>query len=243
MSWLFGEWISRKAIDWCRMWTSNRITPVITRHELQDGKTERKLQSGFDVSLLSSTWIVCIASLLSRTRKQDPLRERNSLLSNIKAISYIIACISIQCPTVRQILIKLHHSGEKEWSSLSSSGWNDFIFCLVVWWMMKCWPKNQKWTNKTKQQTRLEYPKDSHWRRKKEIDILSAVFVCLAVNLLRICPHILIEGKLYMSYFSWRHLSAVLLPRNLLCVLLMWRSNICTYFVRPLVYVILLSVH
>lgn len=137
MSWLFWEWISREAIDWCRMWTSNRITPVITRHE-PDGTTQ----------LLSSTWIIYIAYLLKRRRQQDPPRDCNSLLSNIKAISYIIACISIQCPTVRQIFIKLHHSEEKEWSALSSSGWNDFIFCLVVWWMMKCRPKKQKWTNK-----------------------------------------------------------------------------------------------
>lgn len=157
------------------------------------------------------------------------------LLSNIKAISYIIARVSIRCPTVWQILIKLHHSEGKEWSSLSSSGWNDFYSppCSV----MNCWPKKQKWTNKTKQRTRLEYPKDSQWRRKREIDILSTVFVCFAVNLLRICPHILIEGKLYMSYFfSWRHLSAVSLPRKPFpCVLFMWRSNICTHFVLALV--------
>lgn len=57
----FGEWISRKAIDWCRMWTSNRITPVITRHELQDGKAEGWVQSGFVLRVLpgSSALLTC----------------------------------------------------------------------------------------------------------------------------------------------------------------------------------------
>lgn len=100
-------------------------------------------------------------------------------------------------------MIKLHHSEAKEWSSLSHSGWNDFISCLVAWWMMKWWNAGLKnKSEQTKQQTRLEYPKDSHWRRKKEIDILSTLFVCFAVNLLRICLHILIEGKLYMTVSS-----------------------------------------
>lgn len=183
-----GSELVEKAIDWCRMWTSNRITPVITTHELHDDKT-RKLESGFVFGLWVlpeiSALLTCWVGWENRTHWESVIH----FFSNIKAISYIIPCISIQCPTVWQILIKLHHSDEKEWSSLSSSGWNDFIRCLVAWWMMKCWPKNQKWANKTKQQTRLEYPKDSHWRRKKEIDILSTVFVCYAVNLLRICPH------------------------------------------------------
>lgn len=175
-------------------------------------------------------------------RKWDPQRERNSLLSNIKAISYIIARVSIQCPTVWQILIKLHHSEGKEWSSLSSSGWNDFYSppCSV----MNCWPKKQKWTNKTKQRTRLEYPKDSQWRKEKG-DWYSINSVCLfcCKSIENMPTHInRRKKKLYMSYFfSWRHLSAVSLPRKPFPrVLFMWRSNICTHFVLALVYVILL---
>lgn len=198
-----------------------------------------KLRDGHSQGWFSAfmfTRIICIAYLLSRMRKQNPPREHNSLLSNIKAISYISACISIQCPTVGQILIKLHHSEEKEWSSLSSGGWNDFISRLVVWWMMKCWPKNQKRTNKTKQQTRLEYPKDSQWRRKKEIDILSTVFVCFAVNLLRICPHILIEGKLHMSYvfedICHQHCSPETSPFGFVCLKIKYLYLFCPFFGR-----------
>ena len=67
------------------------------------------------------------------------------------------------------------------------------------WWNAGLKTKSEQ--TKTKQQTRLEYPKDSQWKRKREIDTLSTVFVCFAVNLLRICPHILIERKLTWAIF------------------------------------------
>ena len=240
MGCLFGEWISRKAIDWCRSWTSNGIIPVITSLQLQDGKTERKRQSMFG----SSLWIPAERSAFPTGcvgEETGATRGRNPLLSSIAATSYIITCISIQCPTVRQILIKLHHSEEKEWSSLSSGGSNDFIFCLVVWWMMKCWPKNQKWTNKTKQQALLEYPKDSHWRRKKEIDILSTVFVCFCwKSIENMPPHINRRKTLYELFFLEDICQQYCSPETSLCVLFMWRCNICTYFVPSLVFVSIL---
>lgn len=157
-----------------------------------------KLREGY-TQCLSSTWIFCIVYLLSRTRKQDPLREHNSLLSNITAISYITACISIQCPTVQQILIKLHHSEEKEWSPLSSSGWNDFIFCLAVWWMMKCWPKNKKWTNKTANSAGIPKGQSLEKEKKRLIFYQQCLFCCKSIE--NMPTHINRRKTLYELFF------------------------------------------
>ena len=159
--------------------------------------------------------------MLSRTRKQDPLRECDLLLSNIKAMSYIIAYISIRCPTVRHILIKLHHSEEKYWSCLSSSGWNDFILCLQCdgWWNAGL--KNR--SEQTKQNSKLGCNTQrtvTGEEKRRLIFYQQSLFVFLWI-----CPHILIEWKLFkLAIFSLKtSVSSVAPKKTFLTVLFIWR--------------------